>query len=144
MTGRLFAWILFSGWLVCSPVADAVAMSGYKWKYRPLVVFAGEAEASGLTRQEAIVASLRPAFIDRRIVVITVIGENVSADLGPPPTMSAAALRMRFGVAPGVFKVVLVGKDGGVKLASTRPIAGRTLFATIDAMPMRQDEVRRR
>jgi len=39
--------------------------------------------------------------------------------------------------------VLLIGKDGGVKLRSKAPIAPRTLVETIDAMPMRQDELQR-
>jgi hypothetical protein len=40
--------------------------------------------------------------------------------------------------------VLLVGKDGGVKLSSSSPLSASTLFGTIDAMPMRIDEMRRR
>lgn len=37
----------------------------------------------------------------------------------------------------------LIGKDGGIKLASRTFPALRELFATIDAMPMRREEMRR-
>jgi hypothetical protein len=37
-----------------------------------------------------------------------------------------------------------VGKDGGEKLSSSKPLAAEKLFATIDAMPMRRDEMQRR
>jgi len=39
--------------------------------------------------------------------------------------------------------VVLIGKDGGEKLRSAQPITAERLFATIDAMPMRQSETGR-
>lgn len=120
----------------------AAAMSEYKWKYRPLVVFAASGTDANLVRQRQIVASLRPAFIDRQMVVIYVAGTTVSADLGAPPRLSAEALRQRYGAAAGEFKAVLVGKDGGVKLTSSKPFPARTLFRTIDAMPMRADEAR--
>jgi Domain of unknown function (DUF4174) len=38
------------------------------------------------------------------------------------------------------FRVRLVGKDGGVKLDSAKPVAADALFAMIDAMPMRRKE----
>ena len=41
------------------------------------------------------------------------------------------------------FTVILVGKDGGDKLRSTKPLSLKTIFYTIDAMPMRQSEMRR-
>ena len=42
------------------------------------------------------------------------------------------------------FTVVLVGKDGGEKYRSHRPLSTAELFALIDAMPMRRAEMRRR
>lgn len=41
------------------------------------------------------------------------------------------------------FSVVLIGKDGGVKLAQTQPLSPADLFGTVDKMPMRQQEARR-
>lgn len=40
------------------------------------------------------------------------------------------------------FSVVLIGKDGGEKLRRAVPLAPKELFAIIDAMPMRQAELR--
>ncbi len=52
-------------------------------------------------------------------------------------------LTQRLGVAPGGFAVLLLGKDGGVKRRETQPVVPASLFSTIDAMPMRQQETRR-
>ncbi len=41
------------------------------------------------------------------------------------------------------FTAILVGKDGGDKLTSTEPITLRKLYGTIDAMPMRRNEMKR-
>ena len=40
--------------------------------------------------------------------------------------------------------MLLIGKDGGVKLRSAHPIPPEALFQTVDAMPMRRSEVRGR
>ena len=42
------------------------------------------------------------------------------------------------------FRVVLVGKDGGVKRVETQPLAPASLFGTVDKMPMRRQEMRGR
>jgi hypothetical protein len=42
------------------------------------------------------------------------------------------------------FSLSLVGKDGGEKLRSPRPVSPEELFALVDAMPMRQRERRER
>lgn len=143
--GRLVAAVLAgAGVALLGSPGPVSAMDRYKWSYRPLVVFAGRADDAQWLRQRQIVAALRPAFIDRKIVIVAVAGDAVTADLGPKPGQSAAALRQRYGVPAGEFRVLLMGKDGGVKLSSSRPIAALTLFRTIDAMPMRQDEIRRK
>lgn len=121
----------------------AQAIDAYKWKYRPLVIFAPGPQDTALGRQRSQVNGFRPAFIDRKIVVVYVTGDRVSAEFGPGPSLSASALRARYGIGSDAFHALLIGKDGGVKLSEATPIPAQTLFRTIDAMPMRQDETRR-
>ena len=42
------------------------------------------------------------------------------------------------------FTAVLIGKDGGEKFRSNEPVRPAQLFAIIDAMPMRQAELRKK
>ena len=53
------------------------------------------------------------------------------------------ALRTRYGVKPGQFRVLLIGKDGHVASGSSSPIRLHELTEQIDRMPMRRDEMRR-
>jgi hypothetical protein len=123
--------------------SPASAMTDYKWKYRPLVVFAKNETVAPLAEQRRIVAANRPALAERNVVVIWVVGDNVSAELGPHPGLSAKMLRQRFGAGDGEFRALLVGKDGGTKISSAAPVGASALSGTIDAMPMRQNEMRR-
>lgn len=129
---------------VMTGVGPSAAMSNYKWKYRPLLVFAQSDSSPQLAEQRRIVATGRAALAERDVVVVWVIGNGATAELGPAPMVTAADLRSRYGVANNTFRAVLVGKDGGVKLSSPKPFGTAGLFATIDAMPMRRDEMRRR
>lgn len=125
--------------------ADAAdAMSAYRWSKRPLIVFAAQADDPALVEQRRIAETSRSGFAERDMVVIYVVGDKVRADPGPGPGIGAAALRRQFDVPGSTFKAVLVGKDGGEKLSSGQPLSAATLFGTIDAMPMRRDEVRGR
>ena len=54
------------------------------------------------------------------------------------------ALRRRFDLGGRGFAFVLVGKDGHTALASRAPVSRKRLYALIDAMPMRREEMRRR
>ena len=131
-------------WGAGSAGSEAAGMAQYRWTNRPLVVFAPAQADARLRLQRADVASNKAGFSERDMVVIYVIGDQVVADLGPAPGLSARALRQRYGVGTEDFRAILVGKDGGAKRTSPEPLTAKVLFATIDAMPMRRDEVRRR
>jgi hypothetical protein len=124
--------------------SDASAMASYRWKFRPLLVFADSESKAALSRQRAIVAAGRAGVAERNVVVVWIVGSAVAAELGPRPGQSAAALRRRFGSSPAKFRIILVGKDGGEKLTRSAPITAAQLFQVIDAMPMRRDEMRGR
>jgi hypothetical protein len=51
-------------------------------------------------------------------------------------------LRRRFEVKSGPFKVVLIGKDGGVKMVREDRADLQEIFDRIDSMPMRQQEIK--
>jgi hypothetical protein len=46
-------------------------------------------------------------------------------------------------VKPNAFALVLIGKDGNVALRRNAVTPADTLASTIDAMPMRQEELKR-
>jgi len=53
-------------------------------------------------------------------------------------------LRREFKVPVDDFAFILIGKDGTVKLRSGEIILCADLFALIDSMPMRKEEIRRK
>ncbi|MBV9658660.1 MAG: DUF4174 domain-containing protein [Verrucomicrobia bacterium] len=55
-----------------------------------------------------------------------------------------ADLVRRLGFTEGRFGLALVGKDGHVAWQSSEPTAPQAIFDQIDAMPMRQREMRER
>jgi hypothetical protein len=73
---------------------------------------------------------------------------HIEAFDGPPPgkqTLSAAevrGLRKSYGVDEQNYAVLLIGKDGGVKLRREVPVTTTELFSLIDSMPMRKREMR--
>ncbi|MBC8033580.1 MAG: DUF4174 domain-containing protein [Chitinophagaceae bacterium] len=50
----------------------------------------------------------------------------------------------RTGSIHKTFSVHLIGKDGEEKYTSTKPVTLEKLFSIIDAMPMRQQELKNR
>jgi hypothetical protein len=82
-------------------------------------------------------------FTDRDLVLVQVLATDKSYANGQLiDESSAVKLRNRFGVDKENFRIILVGKDGGVKRSDTTPVKAAAIFEQIDAMPMRQQEMR--
>lgn len=118
-----------------------VTLRELKDQARPLLIFAPHPDDPQLEIQTRTVLEHAAEAHERDVVVIALPYQSPSpSDLHLTPTETEAT-RRRFGVAPGDFAVILLGKDGGAKLRSGKPISMRTLEETIDAMPMRQQEI---
>ncbi|KNH08287.1 hypothetical protein BRCH_00212c [Candidatus Burkholderia brachyanthoides] len=126
--------------LAALPLSASAASSidGYQWHNRLLIVFANDAASVPLAQQRAFADEGRARYAERDLVPVEVIGNDVKGT-----SESAAALRQCYGVAANMFRVLLIGKDGGVKLQSAEPIDPQRIFGTIDAMPMRREETQR-
>jgi hypothetical protein len=118
------------GTVEAAAMDDPVAAA--RWTSRVLVVSAPGPDDPGLRAQRAALGSVRSGLAERDLQVIEAVGGGAEA----------TALRRRFGLPDGAFRAVLVGKDWGAKLTASEPIPPQTLFRTIDAMPMRRDEMR--
>ena len=124
--------------------AGRTALEKYRWEHRLLLVFAPDADSTLYLRQQQMLLDSKPGLNERDIVVISVLRAVVEVGGKPDAAASSVELRDAFNVSPHEFRVVLIGKDGGVKLRQEEPISMADLFALIDAMPMRKQEMGRR
>ena len=83
-------------------------------------------------------------FQQRDLLLVGLTGSNAAVPTAELSAADDAAARRQFAIKPDQFTVILIGKDGGEKLRSHQPISWEKLQGTIDAMPMRQDEIRTR
>jgi hypothetical protein len=132
---------------------DAPSLASLKDKNRVLLVFAPSDQTPDFERQLDLLASHPNDLRERDLVLLPVVTmahpptDANTLRVPHPPVASPTAqldLRHRFHVAPGAFTVILIGKDGGEKLRQHTPISIDKLNATIDAMPMRQEEMRQK
>ncbi|RSK51479.1 DUF4174 domain-containing protein [Hymenobacter rigui] len=114
----------------------AATVSAARWQWRILLLCAPEPDNAALLRQRRLLAPVQPQLTARDLLVREVVYDQLSA-------ADLRYLRERLGVKTSGFVVLLLGKDGGVKRRETTPLLPAQLFSTIDAMPMRQQEMRR-
>lgn len=110
-----------------------VSIAAMKWQRRVVLISAPSTQDPALTQQREIFARWRTEAKDRDLSVVEVIGDQVSGS-----TDSGSALRRKYRLPAGGFTAILIGKDGGEKLRSRKPLLGAQLETVIDAMPMRQ------
>lgn len=110
---------------------EPVNLTDYLWLKRPVVVFANSDQDPNFQLQMQYLEAEAAELEERDVVILT--------DTDPEQTSP-----LRIELRPRGFTLVLIGKDGGVKLRKPRPWTVREISRVIDKMPMRQQEMGRR
>ncbi|MEM9856123.1 MAG: DUF4174 domain-containing protein [Bacteroidota bacterium] len=113
----------------------------YQWKNRVILIYSNDQEQ--MADQLDVFTSEKSGFLDRDLVVF-----SLNADSGVNPAENPLSeaeykwLMKQYFTNMENFGVVLIGKDGGVKLESSVPVRTAKLFDLIDSMPMRIHEMK--
>lgn len=122
----------------------ANGLAAYQWERR-ILILAGPVDAhERFAAQAALFEGREAGFAERGLARIALIGGSVvTADLAEADGLEADALRAALTLPEDVFSVTLIGLDGEVKARWSDPVAADALFERIDAMAMRQEDIRR-
>jgi Domain of unknown function (DUF4174) len=112
--------------------SQASPLDEFRWKNRVLVVVAPAGD-SAAEAQRRIYQSSAAGMSERQIVLREALDDSERS----------RQIRSRVSADGRHFQVFLVGKDGNTAVSSNKPLSAGDLFARVDAMPMRQDEMRR-
>ncbi|WP_246209475.1 DUF4174 domain-containing protein [Pikeienuella piscinae] len=103
-------------------------LAGYLWEARPVVVFADSPKDPRYQKQMEDFARREPDILERDVVLLT---DTDPAANGP----------LRQKLRPRGFMMVLIGKDGEIKLRRPNPMSVDALTRLIDRIPLRQQEI---
>ena len=121
------------------------SMSAFRGRKRPLLLFAEDEGDARLRRQLSALEATRDRFDEREVALVVILSTGASrADGRALTTDDADRLRAAYGVARSEFALRLVGKDGTLKWQGRDSVPMDDIYALIDAMPMRREEIRRR
>ncbi|PMO92331.1 hypothetical protein BCS98_10135 [Vibrio breoganii] len=131
---RILIWVISMTAMsvLASSKSDASfqQLSEMKWQYRILLIQDRPDYQQTLTNASAEIA-------DRHLVWFLVSPNQVISNLADSvPEPLQQDIRQRISDKP----VVLIGKDGGIKMREER-LSLPSIFSTIDSMPMRQAEM---
>lgn len=111
--------------------AGDLTLDQFLWVKRVLVVFADTPADPRFHKQMQALETLPDELLERDVVVIT--------DTDP-----GAQSLLRTQLRPRGFMMVLVGKDGQIKLRKPQPWDVREITRSIDKTPLRQQEIKER
>ena len=100
----------------------------YLWLKRPIVIFADSENDPRFAEQLQLLRDGADELIERDVVVLYDANPSARSDL-------------REQLRPRSFALMLIGKDGGIKLRKPFPWSVRELIRAIDKMPLRQREI---
>ena len=132
--------------LILISTGDAeLDLTQYRWKNRLLFVFAPHSSHPSLTDLRSGLTAQKEEIVDRDMIIFQIYETGSSfKDMLEIDHEEADKLRQNFRVSPGRLTVILVGKDGGVKLRRNEQANLNEIFLLIDGMPMRREEMRRK
>ena len=125
---------------------EPLNLEWHQGRNRVLLIFVPSPEDARYTQQQERFFGHSNNMLDRDLISYYIFeDEDVSAPADPSALApeSAARTRDQYGVGEGEFAVVLIGKDGTEKERYGQPVAAETIFEAVDAMPMRQEEMKK-
>ena len=117
-------------------------LDALRWENRVLVLFSPTEFDPSFQMQKQDLTSGAEGVLGRDLMILEIL-EKGNSQAGNMLLSEKAVedIRMRLGARSGAFEVLLIGKDGMVKLRSAEPVPVKDLFGRIDSMPMRRQEM---
>jgi len=105
------------------------SLKNYRWKNRVIVLVAKKKDSKAFQMQLEAIVSKESELKDRDLITILLSKDSVE-------------LRNELKIGLAFEGIILIGKDGGVKMREEFHVAPKKIFDLIDSMPMRRTEMR--
>ena len=110
-------------------ITEADTLEPFLWVARPVIVFADTPNDPRYLEQITLLEARKEELFSRDVVVITDTDRESGSEL-------------RRELRPRGFQLVVLGKDGQVKLRKPAPWSVREITRQIDKFPLRRQEIR--
>ena len=127
--GNIFSGILLLSFMaIMIPIEiQGIELNQYLWKNRIILTFADDEDHPDLIKLKVEMKENYCGILNRDLLHFHFSNEGKTANHTTTNDQS--------------FRILLIGKDGGIKFVSNRSVSLNHLFELIDSMPMRQDEM---
>jgi len=125
--------------------ALSMDLTKFQWKNRLLFLFAEDANDPSFKNLQSQIMAQKAEVDDRDLIVFEVPARGPARmNNSPLDRKEADSIRTHFAIPGNTFSLILVGKDGGIKLKRSDQVDLREILGLIDSMPMRQNEMRQK
>jgi hypothetical protein len=118
--------------------------SAHKWEHRLVLILTDDTDNEKYNNQVEEMKNQMDGAKERRIVVYHITPEKLKVGLSDGGWQKLETEYARYKKTSSQPEIILIGLDGGVKLRAEEFLSNQKLFDTIDAMPMRMQEMRRK
>jgi len=121
----------------------------HQWTNRVLIVRTVDTESNKYQEQVKEFTSSTEELIDRKLILYKINKDDFTLTNYQNSALNYSG-KVSKKLAEGIlnekdnFEIILIGLDGGIKLQQTEVLTKQELFNTIDAMPMRRNEIKNR
>lgn len=119
-------------------------IEAHKWEKRVLIVSASSHTNVGYKRQNQILEKDKKGTKERDLIIYRLYDDHwLDPKNESLSKKQSDAIYREYNIQRGTFSVLLIGKDGGIKMHKEDIISTKEIFKLIDSMPMRQQEMRK-
>ena len=120
-------------------------LSKHTWENRLLLVVVKNTDDLEFQEQIGVLKNNQKGLKERKLIVYQITPEAYKEGLFDGNVWSKSkVLFEQYGSKNKSLEIILIGLDGGIKLRQTEVLDIETLFSTIDKMPMRRSEMKRK
>lgn len=119
-------------------------LSEHTWENRLVLVLADSETNTTYQAQLEELKSLPAAMTERKLLVYQITPKVYQKGVESTEKWTMGDLLYKtYKATNSDFEIILIGLDGSIKLRETELVSTEKLFALIDSMPMRSNELRR-
>lgn len=137
ITKFLIIIFLFNGFFMQSQ-----SLKEYRWKNRIIILVDGENDTAKFQKQYEAITAEGSALRDRDLILILLKEDLVELSNDNESDIDETQLRNELKIDSAFEGVILIGKDGGIKMREKFHAEPQAIFDLIDSMPMRQAEMK--
>ena len=120
---------------------DIFSLNDFRWENRIIIINSDEGKELSEHQKKSLMTDMA-GLKDRHLLIFEIDRDGITDLQNEKVYRVEQNFLDKLQMKKGEFEILLIGKDGGVKLRSSSPLENSRIFGVIDQMPMRQAEMR--